>query len=434
MAHIAIVGAGIAGVTTAYSLLSRGHAVTVLERHPFPAMETSYANGGQLSACNAEVWNNLSTMIKGLKWIFKRDAPLSLNMKPGFHKYAWLFDFVTASSDYRENTIRTVRLALDARKHMRAILDKEKIKFDFVNRGILHFFHDRGSFEKAEKVNALLVQGGLDRRAVTPVEMKTIEPTLQGDFYGGFFTESDSTGDIHKFTRELAKVCERLGAQFRYGSHVTSIESCRPGKVVIDYTRGASDEFASRSTTERIEVEALVICAGVGSREIASSLGDHVNIYPVKGYSITVNLNDQCSRDRAPWVSLLDEEAKIVSSRLGENRFRVAGTAEINGHNLDIRSDRIKPLLLWVRRLFPTVSTEEVVPWCGLRPMMPNMMPRVGPGRRSGIFYNTGHGHLGWTLCTATSELVADAIDLALNVPTLPLDLVGAELERPQPN
>jgi len=143
---------------------------------------------------------------------------------------------------------------------------------------------------------------------------------------------------------------------------------------------------------------------------LAAALGDRVNIYPVKGYSITVNLDDAESQAAAPWVSLLDDGAKIVTSRLGADRFRIAGTAEFNGANRDIRNDRIVPLVKWCEKLFPAVSTEHAVPWAGLRPMMPSMMPKVGAGNKSGVFYNTGHGHLGWTLSAATAEIVADSV------------------------
>jgi D-amino-acid dehydrogenase len=139
-------------------------------------------------------------------------------------------------------------------------------------------------------------------------------------------------------------------------------------------------------------------------------LGDHVNIYPVKGYSITVSLSDAASQLSAPWVSLLDDSAKIVTSRLGADRFRVAGTAELNRFNRDIRADRIEPLVRWVRDYFPGISTAATLPWAGLRPMLPSMLPRVGQGKRHGVFYNTGHGHLGWTLSAATAEVVADAV------------------------
>jgi D-amino-acid dehydrogenase len=156
-----------------------------------------------------------------------------------------------------------------------------------------------------------------------------------------------------------------------------------------------------------------MICAGTASRHLASMLGDHVNVYPVKGYSITVHLKSSESREAAPKVSLLDESVKIVTSRLGPDRFRVAGTAEFNGFNRDIRADRIRPLVDWTRRNFHAIDTSNTVPWSGLRPMMPDMMPFVRAGRRPGIFYNTGHGHLGWTLSAATAQMVADIVDSA---------------------
>ena len=154
----------------------------------------------------------------------------------------------------------------------------------------------------------------------------------------------------------------------------------------------------------------MVVSAGVRSRAIAAALGDRVNIYPVKGYSITVALDDAASQAAAPWISLLDDRSKIVASRFGADRFRVAGTAEFNGANRDIRADRIRPLVEWCERHFPGMSTEHATPWAGLRPMTPSMLPRVGRGRKPGVFYNTGHGHLGWTLSAATARLVAESV------------------------
>ena len=168
-----------------------------------------------------------------------------------------------------------------------------------------------------------------------------------------------------------------------------------------------------------------MVAAGVASRGFAAQLGDRVNIYPVKGYSITVNLDTAASRNAAPRVSLLDDDAKVVTSRLGADRLRIAGTAEFAGENRDIRANRIRPLVEWCEDLFPDVATENVVPWAGLRPMMPTMMPRFGRGRHARVFYNTGHGHLGWTLSAATSEAVAAVI-----AGDLPSDR-GAPVARP---
>ncbi|ABO59562.1 D-amino acid dehydrogenase (plasmid) [Burkholderia vietnamiensis] len=402
MSRIAIIGAGITGVTTAYALAQRGYSVTVLERHRYAAMETSFANGGQLSASNAEVWNSSATVLKGLRWMLKSDAPLLMNPRPSWHKYSWIGEFLRQIPNYHDNTIETVRLAIAAREHLFSIAEREHIDFDLERRGILHFYSTRAEFDAATKVNELLRAGGLDRRPVSANEITCIEPALHGDFYGGFFTESDATGDIHKFTRGLAEACVRHGVEFRYETNVDALSVNQPDGISISTQTGED-----RSTSV---FDGVVICAGVGSRGFASVLGDHVNIYPVKGYSITVCLDDEDSRRDAPWVSLLDDKAKIVTSRLGRDRFRVAGTAELNGFNRDIRADRIEPLVRWTRDHFPGVSTARTIPWAGLRPMLPSMLPRVGAGRTPGVFYNTGHGHLGWTLSAATAELLADVV------------------------
>ena len=402
MPHVIVVGAGITGITTAYALLERGHRVTVVERNRYPAMDTSFANGGQLSASNAEVWNSWRTVFKGLGWMLRADAPLLLNPRPTWHKYSWLGEFCGQIRHYRANTIDTVKLALAARRHLLEIAEREGIAFDLERRGILHLYHDPQSFRTAERANALLQEGGLERHPVTESEMLSIEPALKGGlgggFAGGFFTPSDMTGDIHKFTSGLAHACERRGATLMTGHDVSRLDA------------GPDGVGLSLGREQALHGDALVICAGVASRKFAAMLGDRINIYPVKGYSITVCLPDDASQEAAPTVSLLDEGAKIVTSRLGPDRFRVAGTAEFNGFNRDIRADRITPLVRWTERLFPHMSTRNVIPWAGLRPMTPTMLPRVGRGRRPNVFYNTGHGHLGWTLSAATAQMVADTV------------------------
>ena len=265
----------------------------------------------------------------------------------------------------------------------------------------MHIYRDRKGFEHAGRVSKLLAAGGLERRAVTPQEISAIEPTLAGRYYGGYYTESDSTGDIHRFTQGLAQACERLGVNCQYGQDVLSVRSNgSEARIELKGPEGVTEQ----------SYDGVVVCAGVGSRALARQLGDRVNVYPVKGYSITVNLLDEASRRAAPTVSLLDDETKLVTSRLGEDRFRVAGTAEFNGVNRDIRADRIRPLVDWVQQCFPGVSTRQVVPWAGLRPMMPDMMPKVGRGRQANVFYNTGHGHLGWTLSAATADLLGELV------------------------
>ncbi|MFZ2309635.1 MAG: D-amino acid dehydrogenase [Rhodoferax sp.] len=398
MKHIAIIGGGITGVTSAYTLAQQGHRVTLIEKNRYAGMETSYANGGQLSASNAEVWTHPSTLIKGLKWMFTKDAPLLMNPMPTWHKLSWMAEFVAAIPKYRDNTIATTRLAIAAREHLFGWAQAEGIDFNHERKGILHIYRNKAGFDHAGEVSKLLAAGGLERRAVTPTEMRAIEPTLQGNYYGGYYTESDSTGDIHQFTHGLALACARRGVNFLYGHQV--LQARADGD-------SAQLTLQSDAGTETQTFDALVVCAGVHGRGIAAQLGDRLNIYPVKGYSITVQLDDAASQQAAPTVSLLDDETKLVTSRLGEQRFRVAGTAEFNGLNRDIRADRIRPLIQWVNQCFPGVSTRRAEPWAGLRPMLPNMLPRVGQGRRANVFYNTGHGHLGWTLSAITAHQLA---------------------------
>ena len=392
MPSIAVLGAGITGVTTAYSLMVRGFDVTVYDRQRYAGMETSFANGGQLSASNAEVWNQWSTVLKGIKWMFEGEAPLFVNPRPGWHKVSWMTEFLANIPRYKTNTTKTAAMAVAARAGLAEMAEKSGVDFDFSPAGILHFYKTEQDLKHARMVTGLPAEGGLDRHELTVDEVMAREPTLRGDIIGGFWTESDSTGDIHKFTMGLAEWLKKQGVVFKLG------------KPVTDLHVRADGVYVECSHEERYD--GVVVSAGVASRKFASMLGDRVNIYPVKGYSITVNLDDAASQAAAPTTSLLDDKAKIVSSRLGKNRLRIAGTAEFNGENRDILERRVRPLIRWCEEHFPDVSTENCVPWAGLRPMMPNMMPRVGPGKNDRVFYNTGHGHLGWTLSPATADTI----------------------------
>ncbi len=394
---IAVLGAGITGSTTAYALADKGHDVTLIDRQRYAGMDTSYANGGQLSACNAETWHHPSTLVKGIKWLFAKNAPLKLDLTPSWHKYSWFAEFLYAMRSYEANTVHTVQLALAAREHLTRMAAEGGFEFDRVNQGMMHICGTQKGFNHGLKVNKLLQKGGLERRVITADDIKSTEPTLQGDFVGGFMTDSDFTGDIHKYCRGVTAACEKRGVTTKFGRSVVDLVT--KNGVYVTYEDGDQDHY-----------DAIMVCAGVGSRAIARKLGDRVNIYPVKGYSITVNLDEE-SQSAAPWVSLNDDDAKIVTSRLGANRYRVAGTAEFAGYNKDIRANRIQPLVDWTRRYFPGINTDQVVPWAGLRPMMPDMMPRVMKGQRPGVYYNTGHGHLGWTLSAATAYMAAEMVD-----------------------
>lgn len=405
--HIAVLGAGITGITTAFQLHERGFDVTVFDRQRYAGMETSFANGGQLSASNGEVWNSWATVFKGLKWMARKDAPLLVNPTPSWHKLSWMAEFLAHIPNYRANTIETARMAQAARGVFHAMADRAGIDFDHKPAGILHFYSTEAELAAARKVTALYGEAGLERQELSAAEVATRVPELHADVVGGFWTESDSTGDIHKYTYGLAEWLKAQGVHFAMGEEITA------AKALGDCVEVHRGEDVRR-------FDGVVVAAGVGSRKLAQGFGDRVNIYPVKGYSITVELDDATSQAAAPQVSLLDDKAKIVTSRLGDDRFRVAGTAEFNGENRDIRANRIQPLVDWVQTYFPDVSTEKVIPWAGLRPMMPNMLPRVGSGRHPRVFYNTGHGHLGWTLSGTTAEMIGQIVSEGMRAQETP--------------
>lgn len=402
--NVAVIGAGIAGVTTAYQLARRGCLVTIYDRHRYPAMETSFANGGQLSASNAEVWNSWATVLKGMKWMFTPGAPLLINPKPSWHKISWMAGFIRAIPNYEKNTITTVRLAIEARAHLMRMATDEAIDFDCHNRSMLQVYHSKEEFEHAGRVSALLAKGGLVRHAVTMDEIRSIEPALKGTFHGGYHTPSDFSGDIHKFTVGLAQACERQGVVMRLSRDVKDLKPGTDSVRVTSQTHASSDIPAEAMDDD---FDHVVVCAGVASRALARMVGDRVNVYPVKGYSITIDLPEMIDQQAAPWTALLDDKAKIATSRLGASRFRVAGTAEFNGMNRDIPLARVDPLVAWCHLHFPEMSTRNAYPWAGLRPMMPDMLPRVMHGKNPRIVYNTGHGHLGWTLSAATADMAA---------------------------
>ncbi len=380
----AVVGAGITGITTAYNLAKAGYDVTIYDQRRYPAMATSYANGGQLSASNAEVWNSWRSLAKAIKWLTTADAPLKVNPFPNIEKYSWLFKFVKAIPHGDQCTYDTCVMALQAHKLYKEIAFEEDIRFDKVEKGILHIYTNEKEFENARRVNDIYAKAGLRRWEVTPEECLKIEPALvpPPKLLGGMFNETDYTGDIHKFCIQLTKVLQE--------------------KYKVDYV-----QRNIKNIKEINEFRGpVVICAGIGSRKLAKTVNDTLDIYPVKGYSITIH-----NPEVAPWTSMLDDEAKIVTARLGENRLRVAGTAEFNGYNTDIIQRRIKPLIDWSKRMFPGINTENITPWAGLRPMTPNMMPIVKQSKNyPRVFYNTGHGHLGWTLSAYTAKSIVQKI------------------------
>jgi D-amino-acid dehydrogenase len=385
MKTVAVVGAGITGILAAYYLAREGYKVTVLEQERHPAMRTSFANGGQVSVSNSEVWNTWSNVKKGIKWMFQKDAPLLIRPTPSISKIKWMSKFLwhTVNGEYARNTAATIRLGIKSRTLYQEIIAEEGLSFDQSYCGILHFYKDTQYFQNAMSVKELYNANHCEWDILSPLKTVSLDPALSNleDIVGGVWTPSDWTGDIHKFCIELADVLEK-----KYG-----VEFVFDFKVPDSIKEDLFETF-----------ETVVVSAGVGSVKIAKMFGDSLPIYPVKGYSITINVREEDMR-HVPKVSLLDDQAKIVTSTLG-NRFRVAGTAELAGENYDIRRDRIEPLLDWVHENFPNINTSDYSSWACLRPMTPDMMPIVKGSKTPNVYYHTGHGHLGWTLSPATAK------------------------------
>lgn len=388
---VAVIGAGIAGITTAYYLAKEKYEVTVFDEERYPAMRTSFANGGQVSVSNSEVWTTWSNIKKGIKWMFKKDAPLLIRPTFELAKLKWLYKFLktTLSNQYYQNTRKTILMGLESRKLYKDLIEDEQLQFSQSDAGILHFYKTQDYWDHARNVQVLYEEAGCEWKLLGSDQVRLKDSALYNlkNILGGAWTEDDWTGDIHQFCNQLATVLEKkYKVNFLFNKKIDDLNT------ILD------------------EYDFIVVSAGVGSVKLAKSIKDDLPIYPVKGYSITITANDDKSLEAMPKVSLLDDEAKIVTSTLG-NRFRVAGTAELAGENYDIRRDRIQPLLNWVHTNFPNINTRNYSSWACLRPMTPDMLPITKcSDKNEKVFYNTGHGHLGWTLAPYTAKLITDTI------------------------
>lgn len=404
--RILVLGAGVIGTTTAWYLAREGHQVTVLDRQPAAAQETSCANGGQISVSHAEPWANPHTLPKALKWLGREDAPLLVRWRfdPDFFVWGLRFLGECFPARTRQNIGAIVGLALYSRDCLQQLRrDLPALAYDQLSRGILHIYTDPKELEAAAAAARIMRDFGLDRDMVSAERCLEIEPALAGARHllaGGDFTPSDESGDACRFTQALAAEGAARGVEFRYATTVERLlreADCISGVVVRD----------GEGRQQTLTADAYVVAAGSYSPLLLKPLGIRLPVYPAKGYSATIPLGPDSV---APTVALTDDARKIVTSRLGQ-RLRVAGTAEFNGFNLDLTPVRCQALMMRIGELFPELNPAgEPDFWCGLRPTTPSNVPHVGASRYANLWLNTGHGTLGWTMACGSGAVLADLI------------------------
>lgn len=400
-----VLGAGVIGATSAWYLARAGHEVMVVDRQPEAALETSFANGGQISVSHAEPWANPTAPLKILQWLGREDAPLLFRLRADPAQWLWglRFLFECLPGRTRSNTEAAFALALYSREQLAQLRRDTGIRYDSQTHGILHLYEERREFERAKRQIEQLSTRGLEAEIKTSEECLRIEPALGNStvrIAGGVYAPSDESGDAQLFTRNLVELCRALGVNFRFNVSVRRLEVARGAieRVVIDDEEGIE---------ESLRADAYVVALGSYSPLLLGGIGLSVPVYPVKGYSITVPLEPG---DEAPQVSLTDHARKVVVSRLGE-RLRVAGTAEMNGYDTEINEFRCAALVKRCFEWFPKAgSPERAQFWTGLRPATPSNLPLIGRSKYSNLYLNTGHGTLGWTLACGSARALADIV------------------------
>jgi D-amino-acid dehydrogenase len=421
---IAVLGAGVIGTTSAWFLSKAGHQVTVVDREPGAGLQTSFANGGQISVSHAEPWANPSAPLKVLKWLAKEDAPLLFRLRPDIHQWLWGLAFLRECTPgrTRHNIRQIVNLGLYSRATLRELRRETGIEYDHLEAGILHFYTNPKEFEAAMAPAELMRELGCDREVKTAEECVAIEPALarvKNRIAGATYTPTDESGDAHLFTQRLAALAASRGVTFRYGHTVMHL--VREGGEIIGVR--VADKDGRVST---IKADAYVMAMGSYSPLLLRPIGVHVPVYPAKGYSVTMKVKDP---SRAYRVSLTDDEYKLVFSRLGD-RLRIAGTAELTGYSTELNEIRCKAIVKRTEALFPGAGDAASAQyWTGLRPATPSNVPLIGRTRYPNLYLNTGHGTLGWTHSCGSARALADVVDA--RVPELDFDFVGLP-ERPQ--
>ena len=396
-----MLGAGVVGTTSAYYLARAGHDVTVVDRQPNAGLETSFANAGQVSPGYSAPWAGPGVPLKALKWLMMRHRPFVIWPRADARLGWWLAQMLANCTDeaYRINKGRMVRLAEYSRDALRDLRAETGIAYDGRQGGTLQVFRSQAQMDHIAGDLAVLDVHGVGYEVLDLAGCVAAEPALaqaRVTLAGGLRLPGDETGDAHLFTQRLAGLAQSLGVRFRYGTTVR--------RLLTDGGRVTGVQ----SDTGPIVADLTVVALGSYSAALVRPLGLHLPVYPVKGYSLTISVTDAAA---APVSTVMDETYKVAITRLGE-RIRVGGTAELAGYSVTLRPPRRAALERSVGDLFPGGGDVRGASfWTGLRPMTPDGTPIVGPTSVPGLYTNTGHGTLGWTMACGSARLLADLID-----------------------
>ncbi|MGC1172321.1 D-amino acid dehydrogenase [Polaromonas sp.] len=402
---VTVLGAGVTGITSAWFLHQAGHEVTVIDRQPGAGLETSFANGGQISVSHAEPWANPGAPLKVLKWLMREDAPLLFRLRPDLNQWLWGLDFLRQCTPgrTRHNIRQIVNLGLYSRATLQNLRAATGIDYQQKTEGILHFYTSEKEYADAQAPAALMREYGCELDMKTPEECIAIEPALAASrdkLVGGSMTASDESGDAHQFTARLAALCASAGVEFLYNTRIVGAR--QEGGALAGVQIANADGIVSE-----VQSDAYVMCLGAYSPQWARLLGQTLRIYPAKGYSVTLPVINEAASFN---VSLTDDEYKLVFSRLG-NRLRIAGTAELGGYNTDLNLVRCEAIVRRVRELFPEMTDgQNAQYWTGLRPATPSNVPYIGASATRKLFLNTGHGTLGWTHACGSGAAITDIV------------------------
>ncbi|HEV6967230.1 D-amino acid dehydrogenase [Roseateles sp.] len=408
---IVVLGAGIIGIATAWYLLDEGHEVIVVDRQADAALETSFANGAQISVSFCEPWANADAPFKVAKWLLRDDSPLLFRPRLDPNQWRWGLAFLMQCTNaaFERNVEQLVQLGRYSHASLKELVARTGIEYDRLERGILHFFSSQADFDAGASGAEIMRRHGVDRRVLSREEVLKVEPALAAfgsRIAGGTFTPSDESGDARVFTQKLAQLCAARGAQFLYEHDILGLQRSGDGIEAVQLADVRSGERKS------LKADAFVAAMGSYTPALVRPLGESLNIYPAKGYSATLRLKRP---EAASVVSLLDDSRKIAISRLGDH-VRIAGTAELSGFDtsLDTPTAQVRCAAL-VRRyeeLFPGVAdTTEPNYWTGLRPSTPTNIPYIGRSTRArNLWLNAGHGTLGWTHGAGSGRAMAELI------------------------